>query len=536
MTRVQIIVSDIAALTVDAIVCQVDRRWAASGATAARVHEVAGPELAMMCDAFAPGEVAEVRRTLGFLLDAPGVLHVVEPDALSGEPEQLAACYRNCLAAAREHHMRSIALPVPGIDGAPGRVALEIVHATITACIAATEDLPDDLVLVCPDDSTREAYERLFAVRRVGAPSSVAQPVVRRLRGDIERLAAGSLAEREALARGLAALDWSSARHLDRLSRGGPAMARAWALFALSGAAMHTQVRQVAGGQRLVSFHVKGPLAARLEAIEHALGLFVMLADALDDAQIDLDVDGLHPLEAVDRLAAALGVRGWYDSRGMVHLTPPPEPPYPTAYAQGVRCQVVAVHCDRSTDFVRRIVDVRLRVAVDVAFPWAPLRPPQLQVIGAWDEADLGLAGEATALAEQRYDGHLFEVRFAALRLATRCLRHVQLLVNIDLADAFETLVLRDLAPGATVSGALLRVSVVRGSSKGWNLEVATLDDATPPTVAEPTVLGISEDDAELAAITVSRTMGDDRCVTWHLRWSRVAPNRLLELRIHAAR
>ena len=73
----------------------------------------------------------EARITPGFKLPAKFVIHTVGPvyrDGQHGEPEKLAACYRNSLAIAAENGCRSIAFPCisTGVYGCPIEDAAKI--------------------------------------------------------------------------------------------------------------------------------------------------------------------------------------------------------------------------------------------------------------------------------------------------------------------------------------------------------------------------------------------------------------------------
>ena len=134
---IKIIQGDITTLAVDAIVNAANQVMLGGGGVDGAIHRAAGPELYEAClkvPEVRPGvrcPTGEARITPGFRLPAKFVIHTVGPvyrDGLHGEPERLAACYRNSLALAAENGCRSIAFPCisTGIYGYPIEDAAKI--------------------------------------------------------------------------------------------------------------------------------------------------------------------------------------------------------------------------------------------------------------------------------------------------------------------------------------------------------------------------------------------------------------------------
>ena len=134
---IKIIQGDITTLAVDAIVNAANQVMLGGGGVDGAIHDAAGPELYEACrkvpevrpDVRCP--TGEARITPGFRLPAKFVIHTVGPvyrDGLHGEPEKLAACYRNSLALAAENGCKSIAFPCisTGIYGYPIEDAAKI--------------------------------------------------------------------------------------------------------------------------------------------------------------------------------------------------------------------------------------------------------------------------------------------------------------------------------------------------------------------------------------------------------------------------
>ena len=133
----KIIQCDITTLAVDAIVNAANQVMLGGGGVDGTIHRAAGPELYKAClkvPEVRPGvrcPTGEARITPGFRLPAKYVIHTVGPvyrDGLHGEPEKLAACYRNSLALAAENGCTSIAFPCvsTGVYGYPKEAAAQI--------------------------------------------------------------------------------------------------------------------------------------------------------------------------------------------------------------------------------------------------------------------------------------------------------------------------------------------------------------------------------------------------------------------------
>ena len=117
---IKVIQGDITTLAVDAIVNAANQVMLGGGGVDGAIHRAAGPELYKAClkvPEVRPGvrcPTGEARITPGFRLPAKYVIHTVGPvyrDGQHGEPEKLAACYRNSLALAAENGCKSIAFP-----------------------------------------------------------------------------------------------------------------------------------------------------------------------------------------------------------------------------------------------------------------------------------------------------------------------------------------------------------------------------------------------------------------------------------------
>ena len=128
---------DITRLQCGAIVNAANQVMLGGGGVDGAIHDAAGEELFKAClkvPEVRPGvrcPTGEARITPGFKLPAKFVIHTVGPvyrDGQHGEPEKLAACYRNSLALAAENGCKSIAFPCisTGVYGYPIEDAAKI--------------------------------------------------------------------------------------------------------------------------------------------------------------------------------------------------------------------------------------------------------------------------------------------------------------------------------------------------------------------------------------------------------------------------
>jgi len=147
---IRIIQGDITTLAVDAIVNAANQMMLGGGGVDGAIHRAAGRELFEACrkvPEVRPGvrcPTGEARITPGFKLPARFVIHTVGPvyrDGRHGEPEKLAACYRNSLALAEENGCKSIAFPCisTGVYGYPIEEAAKIAVQEVGEFLAHTE-------------------------------------------------------------------------------------------------------------------------------------------------------------------------------------------------------------------------------------------------------------------------------------------------------------------------------------------------------------------------------------------------------------
>ena len=174
---IRIIQGDITTLAVDAIVNAANQVMLGGGGVDGAINRAAGKELFDAClkvPEVRPGvrcPTGEARITPGFKLPAKFVIHTVGPvyrDGQHGEPDELAACYRNSLALAAENGCKSIAFPCisTGVYGYPIEDAAKVAVGEVKEFLSPAEDAENaeemEVIFCCFSERDMAIYQELI--------------------------------------------------------------------------------------------------------------------------------------------------------------------------------------------------------------------------------------------------------------------------------------------------------------------------------------------------------------------------------------
>jgi O-acetyl-ADP-ribose deacetylase (regulator of RNase III) len=150
--RIEIIKGDITRLAVDAIVNAANKSLLGGGGVDGAIHRAAGPRLLEETCTMGGCETGQAKISGGYRLPAKHVIHTVGPVWYGGanrEPKLLADCYRNSLALATAHGLKTIAFPSisTGIFGFPIEKAAPIALRTVAAFLVENPSI--EKVIFC---------------------------------------------------------------------------------------------------------------------------------------------------------------------------------------------------------------------------------------------------------------------------------------------------------------------------------------------------------------------------------------------------
>lgn len=158
--------ADIATLSVDAIVNAANSALAGGGGVDGAIHRAAGPELSQACRQLGGCPTGQARLTPGYNLRAQYIIHTVGPvwsGGDRGEPELLAACYRNSLTLAAAHNVRRLAFPCigTGVYGYPLELAARTAVNTVRETLKDFEGI-EEVIFCCFSAGDLQVYQRLI--------------------------------------------------------------------------------------------------------------------------------------------------------------------------------------------------------------------------------------------------------------------------------------------------------------------------------------------------------------------------------------
>lgn len=165
--RIESIQTDITLLSTDAIVNAANTTLLGGGGVNGAIHRAAGPALLAHCRTLGGCPTGEARITPAFELPCKWVIHTVGPIWQGGKHQEaalLAACYRNSLALAAAHSIRTIAFPAIscGVYGYPRAEACAIAAATIRTFGPQMRGL-EEVLLVAFDPQTESLMKQALA-------------------------------------------------------------------------------------------------------------------------------------------------------------------------------------------------------------------------------------------------------------------------------------------------------------------------------------------------------------------------------------
>ena len=166
-SRIEIVQGDITKLQVDAIVNAANETLLGGGGVNGAIHHAAGPALLEECRTFNGCSTGEAKITKGYKLSAKYVIHTVGPVWHGGkynEDALLGGCYRNSLALAAKHSIRTIAFPCisTGAYRFPSDRAARIALSEIKNFLEENQEI-EKVFAVCFGKSDHDVYQTALA-------------------------------------------------------------------------------------------------------------------------------------------------------------------------------------------------------------------------------------------------------------------------------------------------------------------------------------------------------------------------------------
>ena len=162
--RIELVQGDITQLKVDAIVNAANTSLLGGGGVDGAIHRAAGRGLLEECRTLGGCPTGEAKITKGYNLPAKWVIHTVGPvwhGGRHGEDELLASCYRNSLALAKKHGIRTIAFPAisTGVYSFPMDRAARIAVKEVAGFLEQNTSV-EKVMLVCFDKFAHDVFAK----------------------------------------------------------------------------------------------------------------------------------------------------------------------------------------------------------------------------------------------------------------------------------------------------------------------------------------------------------------------------------------
>jgi O-acetyl-ADP-ribose deacetylase (regulator of RNase III) len=169
--RIELVRGDITRMNTDAIVNAANSSLMGGGGVDGAIHRAGGPAILEECKKIVAEHgscpVGEAVVTTGGLLPGRYVIHTVGPVWNGGndhENEKLASCYRNSLAKAAAHQIKTIAFPniSTGVYRFPKPAAAHIAVTSVKEALASMPSV-DKVYFVCFDEENFNLYRKLLS-------------------------------------------------------------------------------------------------------------------------------------------------------------------------------------------------------------------------------------------------------------------------------------------------------------------------------------------------------------------------------------
>jgi O-acetyl-ADP-ribose deacetylase (regulator of RNase III) len=163
-SRIDLTLGDITRQAVDVVVNAANSSLLGGGGVDGAIHRAAGPKLLTECRTLGGCPTGEARITKGYELAARHVIHTVGPvwdGGGYGEDEDLANCYRNSLALAVQHKLKTIAFPAisTGVYGFPLERATRIAVREVRQFLKDHPQI-ESVIFVCFGQDAFDTYRR----------------------------------------------------------------------------------------------------------------------------------------------------------------------------------------------------------------------------------------------------------------------------------------------------------------------------------------------------------------------------------------